>query len=70
MSNEYDPKYSAGEQPCKKFLPDEMEMRWWGVASHYCPICGGSRVFCETCKRDHHSMGWQTCTESRPKGDV
>lgn len=64
------PKYSEGNQPCQNFRPDEMEVYWWGVAVHECPICKGSRIFCGNCKRDHHKGGWEHCSDHRPHREV
>ena len=54
--------YEVGKQPCNQFtfwLGDLLETGIYSV--HSCPRCKGERMFCATCRRDHHRGGWQTC---------
>ncbi len=55
--------YTVGQQPCENFNPTELG-DWGGPMVHSCPICYGCRVWCDTCSRDHHKGGWETCTEA------
>lgn len=60
-------RYRKGRQPCDNLVPGAGE--WFGHVSHVCPTCDGLRVFCETCCRDHHEGGWETCLPKVTKGD-
>ncbi len=55
--------YEIGQQPChilKRQMDGNEHGGWQNV--HQCPICWGRRSFCQTCNRDHHEGGWETCT--------
>ena len=58
--------FSRGCQPCANYTP---QMDRSGEATfanrHECyspPGCDGAVSFCDACKTDHHSDGYQTCT--------
>ena len=55
--------FNGGVQPCSDYNPkEEVEPGLGNV--HECfntADCNGSVSFCLTCKRDHHSYGWETC---------
>ena len=51
--------FTIGKQPCNNFTPEIMYIR--NGFTHQCPRCGGERVFCENCAKDHHKYGWETC---------
>lgn len=50
--------FENGQQPCSTFRPAR-DGGW--DDQHACPYCDRTRSFCETCHRDHHEGGWQTC---------
>jgi len=56
----YMPLYLAGRQPCYKFISFES---YYGepTINYPCPNCSGTVAFCEACREDHHSGGWETC---------
>ncbi len=54
-------KFETGDQPCKKFTPDEEYEHL--EYTHECPICFDVRVFCKNCYKDHHANGWESCKE-------
>ena len=51
--------FERGKQPCNDFIPEDSH-RVMGY-THHCPLCGGERVFCKSCCKDHHKNGWDTC---------
>ena len=53
------------EQPCTDFRPDE-KSEWFGATQHQCPKCGGLRMFCMNCNRDHHKGGWESYVPNTP----
>jgi hypothetical protein len=56
-----DELFTIGKQPCQHFNPKK---EWWGSNRHMCIYCGKDDVsvsFCETCLRDHHQNGYETC---------
>lgn len=59
--------YKTGQQPCDNLTTVDEE--WFGVVRHYCPKCGGLRIWCESCSRDHHQHGWETCVEKAEAND-
>ena len=60
-------EYMIGEQPCQNFTPNQEEKMWWGHPKHECPRCGGLRMFCSNCHKDHHEGGWEICDEKVSK---
>ena len=66
-----DDEYRQGKQPCDNFVRGEFEYYYYDIRiSHCCPRCNsedGVRVFCETCCRDHHVGGWESCIEVQPE---
>ena len=47
----------TGQQPCTNFTPGAFSEYNY----HECPGCPATRRFCESCNRDHHSGGWESC---------
>ena len=60
-------KFEIGKQPCSDFKPESQyeQMNY----THHCSLCGGERVFCENCFKDHHSDGWGTCIKAEKRGE-
>ena len=59
------PNYEIGRQPCQNFKPmrDGNGHATWDN-QHDCLHCEGTVSFCETCSRDHHANGYDTCNRS------
>ena len=57
-------RYAVGSQPCQN-LKRQIEANAWGMWDnvHECIYCinGGTVSWCENCRRDHHSGGYETC---------
>lgn len=55
----------SGNQPCESFDPGGGE----GALQNYheCPGCPATRRFCNSCNRDHHEGGWDSCLGPRGK---
>lgn len=59
-------EYEKGCQPCGSYTPRLTE---YGSSVHECyspradgeRCCEGKVSFCENCRTDHHSGGYQTC---------
>ena len=62
-------KYTTGRQPCLDYygqLDGNGEAMWTNEHDCYCKdaqggFCSGKVSFCNTCSRDHHSNGFDTC---------
>lgn len=74
--NEGYESYTVGRQPCSNFAP-QIEANAYGAWRnvHECSgpyprgsardACAGHVSFCEACRCDHHSGGWDTCGQPR-----
>lgn len=65
-------KYEIGRQPCGQFVPkrDGNGYGEWDNV-HQCVFCVDSTVsFCESCCKDHHADGYETCRRIRLEAAV
>lgn len=68
-------KYEVGQQPCQNFKPhrDGNGYAEWDNA-HECIFCAVAYEnvtvsFCETCCKDHHANGYETCKRTQKRRD-
>ena len=54
-------EYQAGAQPCACFSARDEHLEF-PENGRQCPGCHGRVLLCQSCKKDHHSGGWDTCT--------
>jgi hypothetical protein len=64
-------RYSIGKQPCQdlKRAPGGIMAAPEMPNVHECYRCGGNVSFCETCARDHHEDGYETCEPKTSRGE-
>ena len=60
--------FTKGKQPCSKLRPKQLQAGYDLIDDyHYCTRCTGKVLFCENCHKDHHSNGYETCSECEHK---
>ncbi len=67
-------KFTIGDQPCNNYSP-ERDGNGYGEQDnqHQCIYCAAADLhdvtvsFCESCHRDHHAEGYESCCYNKTK---